>query len=72
MSKITPSQSPAAGFGTVAYSHPAQETRSDGLWVLIHGSREQRREMIRQLKADARRGDPAAVELLAIVKEAMR
>ena len=61
-----------AAFGTVAYSHPTQEIHSDGLWVLVHGTRAQPRKAMRQLKAGARRGDPAAIDLLAEVRRAGR
>ncbi|MDT3668945.1 MAG: hypothetical protein ROZ37_01265 [Aromatoleum sp.] len=65
MSRITP---PRPG-DAAANSHPAAFrepiTQADGEWIMTHGSRAQRRNGLRQLKALVRQGVSGAADVLA-------
>ncbi|MCK0506330.1 hypothetical protein [Aromatoleum anaerobium] len=47
-------------------------TQADGDWILKFGSRAQRRNGLRQLKAQKRGGNPEAAEMLAEVLQRKR
>lgn len=43
---------------------PTRQEPHDDAWLALHGTPAQRRSAVRRLRAAARRGDPAARELL--------
>jgi len=67
------STTPPRPAGAAAHSGRGQAApmlQASGDWIMNHGSRAQRRDGLRQLKALARQGDPESVAMLAELRRA--